>query len=118
MRAVQPECTRKPRAAGFMGPPGKKEANEVEEVREVEDAMAAQCGSRRRNVKRGLARGTRSHGKERVGGTGINTEDAEIGAQSSRRLLQATRSFHCPFSPSSVSRRRSSCLYADVRSSL
>jgi hypothetical protein len=39
-----------------MGPPGKKEVNEVEEVREVEDAMAAQCGSRRRNVKRGLAR--------------------------------------------------------------
>jgi hypothetical protein len=53
MRAVQPEWTRKPRAAGFMGPPGKKEVNEVEEVREVEDATAAQCGSRRRNVKRG-----------------------------------------------------------------
>jgi hypothetical protein len=32
MRALQPEWTRKPRAAGFMEPPEEKEVDEVEEV--------------------------------------------------------------------------------------
>jgi hypothetical protein len=35
--------------------------NEVKEVREVEDATAAWCGSRRRDLKTGLTTETQSH---------------------------------------------------------
>jgi len=41
----------------------EKEVNEVEEVREVEDATGAWCGSRRRNAKRGLATETQRRWK-------------------------------------------------------
>jgi hypothetical protein len=48
----------------------EKEVNEVKEVRELEDATAAWCGSRRRNVKRGLTTETQSYredGKNKKG---------------------------------------------------
>src|SRR6266446_4474883 len=80
IREVQPEWTRKPRAAGFMEPPERKIKVDVEEVREVEDVPATRrpssvrvrqnliCGrdTESRRKKEGDTKITRGIGEMRI----------------------------------------------------
>jgi|SRR5438552_3378791 len=80
IREVQPEWTRKPRAAGFMEPPERKIKVDVEEVREVEDVPATRRPSSVR-VRQNLicGRDTES-GRKKEGdtnGSGRKTHKAE-----------------------------------------